>query len=80
MDISSEEPLPALPLLADTWCDDVRPGDEAGGALAVSSLRATEAALTEYRRALHARIGEATGELVVRYSANPSIALQVLGA
>ena len=34
--------------------------------------------LTDYRRALHARIDEATGELIVRYRADPLAALSLI--
>jgi hypothetical protein len=80
MTVRSEEPLPDLPVLSTMWVKEVDPHDEVEAAMAVRLLREAETTLTEYRRALHARIEEATGELIVRYSADPSSALQVLGA
>ncbi len=80
MAVLSEEPLPALPDLVTTWGEETDPHDQVKAATTVGLLREAEATLTEYQRVLNARIEEATGELIIRYSADPSSALQVLGA
>ena len=72
------DPLPELPALVEMWDNEVDPHDpdEVEGAL--ERLRAAEAKLTDYRRALHERIDEATAELIVRYRENPAAALESL--
>ena len=72
------DPLPDLPVLADMWVTDVDPHDAAAVQQAVDRLHAAEKQLTGYRRALHDRIDEATGELIVRYRKNPDDALVAL--
>ena len=79
VNIAAAEPLPALPVLAEMWTTDVDPRDEAQVADAVRRLREAERLLTEYRHALHQRIDEATGELIIRYRREPTLALSVLG-
>jgi hypothetical protein len=41
-------------------------------------VRTAERQLTTYRRALHERIDEATGELISRYRDDPAQALSIL--
>lgn len=72
------DPLPELPVLADMWVTEVDPHDEAAVAEAQERLRSAERQLTDYRRALHERIDEATGELIVRYRQDPASALLAL--
>lgn len=72
------DPLPELPVLADMWVTEVDPHDATAVAEALERLRAAERQLTEYRRALHQRIDEATGELIVRYRKDPASALIAL--
>jgi len=72
------DPLPDLPVLADMWVVDVDPHDVAAVRRAVDRLDAAEKQLTGYRRALHDRIDEATGELIVRYRKEPHTALVAL--
>ena len=76
--IAASEPLPELPELERLWMLDVDPLDEAGIADALVRLRAAEAQLTEYRRALHARIDEAGEHLIARYREDPSAALLLI--
>lgn len=76
--VRSAEPLPELPVLTQMWDNEVDPHDEAAVAEALDRLRAAERRLTEYRKALHERIDEATGELIVRYQADPTAALRAL--
>ncbi len=69
------EPLPDLPALADVW---LVPEDDAQVTEALARLGEAEEQLTAYRRALHERIDEATGELISRYRADPTGALSAL--
>ena len=71
-------PLPELPQLAEMWVTQVDPHDDAAVADALERLHAAEAQLTDYRRALHDRIDEATSELIMRYRSNPAVALVAL--
>ncbi|RIK16240.1 MAG: hypothetical protein DCC50_05585 [Acidobacteria bacterium] len=80
MSVRPEEPLPDLPVLSTMWVQEVDPHDEEQVEAAMGLLRDAERQLTDYRRALHARIDEATGELIVRYRADPASALTALGA
>lgn len=77
--VNAAEPLPDLPVLAEMWVAEVDPHDRAAIADAVERIRAAERQLTEYRRALHQRIDEATGELIARYRDNPASALVAFG-
>ena len=60
------------------WGTEVDPRDPDQVADAVDRLTDAERQLTAYRRALHERIDEATGELIVRYRDNPRAALSVI--
>lgn len=75
--VRAADSLPELPELDEMWAD-VTPTDPDGLAATFARLRAAEAQLTEYRRVLHERIDEATGELIVRYRADPTAALALL--
>lgn len=72
------EPLPDLPVLEEMWATEIDPDDTEAVAEALDRLRAAEQQLTDYRRALHVRIDEATGELIDRYRQNPASALIAL--
>ncbi|PVG81790.1 hypothetical protein DDE18_16085 [Nocardioides gansuensis] len=76
--ISAAEPLPELPVLEEMWVTEIDPDDEEQVADALRRIREAEKQLTDYRRALHERIDEATGELISRYRAQPSLALDLL--
>ena len=76
--IHAADPLPELPELSEMWGTEVDPRDPDQVADAVDRLTDAERQLTEYRRALHARIDEATGELIVRYRADPRAALSII--
>ena len=73
--VRASDPLPDLPDAEAVW---ITPRDEDETAEALERLRATEETLTDYRRALHDRIDEATAELIVRYRAEPTRALEIL--
>lgn len=76
--VSAAEPLPDLPELADMWVTEVDPADPTQVEDALGRLRTAEEQLTDYRRALHRRIDEATGELILRYRADPRAALTII--
>ena len=76
--ISAAEALPELPALEEMWVTEVDPHDADQVADALARLRAAEVQLTDYRRALHERLDEATGELIIRYREEPTRALDVL--
>lgn len=72
------DPLPELPILSDMWVTDIDPHDPDAVREALARLHSAEKQLTQYRRALHERIDEATSELIVRYRDDPSQALAAL--
>lgn len=76
--VRAAEPLPELPELTEMWATDVDPHDDRQVADAVERLTRAERQLTDYRRALHQRIDEATAELIARYRENPLAALAVI--
>jgi hypothetical protein len=76
--VRAADPLPELPELTEMWATDVDPHDPAQVADAVERLTRAERQLTDYRRALHERIDEATAELILRYRAEPTAALAVI--
>jgi len=72
--------IPPLPSLSELWERQVADDDEAGRDAFAEELRAAEGQLSEYRSALHRRIGEATGELIARYREQPDLCLTALPA
>jgi hypothetical protein len=76
--IRAADPLPDLPELTEMWATEVDPHDPAQVGDAIDRLTRAEQQLTDYRRALHERIDEATGELILRYRDNPVAALAVI--
>ncbi len=73
--VRASEALPALPQLDEVWSV---PDTEADVEGVLSRLSAAEEQLTQYRRALHERIDEATGELIARYRDDPTGSLSAL--
>jgi arginyl-tRNA synthetase len=73
--VRAADDLPELPVLHDMWVTEVDSHDPQALAEAVSRLRSAETQLTDYRKALHARLDEATAELITRYRADPTSAL-----
>ena len=73
--VRATDPLPDLPDAEGVW---VTPRDESEVEEALDRLRGAEDRLTQYRRALHDRIDEATAELIVRYRTEPLLALDIL--
>lgn len=76
--VNAAEPLPDLPELTEMWATEVDTHDPAQLADALDRVRTAERQLTEYRRALHERIDEATRELILRYRENPLAALAAI--
>ena len=76
--IKPADPLPDLPDLTEMWETETDTRDPDRVAESLQKLRAAERQLSDYRRALHERIDEATGELILRYRADPSAALTLL--
>jgi len=76
--IRPADPLPELPVLAEMWVTEIDPHDTDAVIDAMDRLRVAEVKLTGYRRALHERIDEATGELIGRYRQHPTLALSAL--
>jgi hypothetical protein len=73
--VRAADDLPELPVLADMWVTELDPNDTEAVAAAISRLRDAETQLTNYRRALHERLDQATAELIARYRENPVDAL-----
>ena len=75
VNVRAAEDLPELPVLRDMWVTELDPNDTEAVAGAISRLRDAETQLTDYRRALHERLDEATTQLIARYRENPVSAL-----
>jgi hypothetical protein len=78
LSVRAGEPLPDLPVLSEMWHTEIDPSDTRAVQSAIEALRIAERQLTTYRRDLHSRIDEATGELISRYRENPTRALIAL--
>ena len=76
--IRPADPLPEVPVLAEMWLTEIDPHDTDAISDAMDRLRVAEVELTGYRKALHQRIDEATGDLIGRYRQDPSLALSAL--
>jgi hypothetical protein len=76
--IRPAEPLPDLPVLAEMWITEIDPQDAGAIAGAMDRLQVAEAQLSDYRRALHRRMDEATGDLINRYREDPTQALSAM--
>ena len=68
---------PPLPDLAALWEQDPGDDEEARGELE-AALAQAETELSAYRTNLHARIADATTELIARYREEPGLCLSVL--
>ena len=78
VEILPVDDIPPLPSLAELWDRRVDEDDEAGLAALETDLFGAEQQLSAYRKALHQRIGDATGELIARYRDEPTLCLSVL--
>lgn len=72
--------IPPLPDLEELWCRELRADDPEAGQRLHHDLAEAERQLSEYRSALHDRLGCATQELIARYREDPSLCLAVLPA
>ena len=73
--------IPPLPDLASLWARQVDhdgPDSAERRRSLDSDLVAAELQLSEYRTSLHAKLGEATGELIARYREDPLLCLTAL--
>ena len=70
--------IPPLPDLAELWEREIGAGDPDGQRSLQHDLAVAEAQLSEYRAALHRRLGDATGELIARYRELPGLCLSAL--
>jgi hypothetical protein len=73
--VRAADDLPELPVLADMWVTELDPNDTVAVGAAIGRLRQAEGQLTDYRRALHGRLDNATSELIARYRVDPPSAL-----
>jgi anti-sigma-K factor RsiG len=73
--VRAADDLPELPVLHEMWVTEIDIHDRDAVAEAVQRLRSAETQLTDYRKALHERLDQATAELIVRYRADPASAL-----
>ena len=78
--VRAADELPELPVLHEMWVTELDPNDGAAVSEAIGRLRSAEAQLTDYRRALHQRLDQATAELIARYRAEPRSALVAFAA
>jgi hypothetical protein len=78
VEITPVDDIPPLPDLAELWDRVVDLQDAEAVASLTEDLSAAERQLSEYRTALHRRIGAATGELIARYREEPTLCLSAL--
>lgn len=78
LEIVPVDDIPPLPSLAELWDREVDPTDPTGMQALEADLLVAETQISAYRRTLHERIDEATGELIARYRETPSDCLDVL--
>lgn len=76
--VTPADVLPQLPDLEQLWSVRADVDDPDGVAASVEGLRALEEKLTAYRRALHARLDDATAHLIDRYQQDPRAALDLI--
>jgi hypothetical protein len=70
--------IPPLPDLAGLWDRQVDVDDPAAVADLDAALTEAERQLSDYRTALHGRLGAATSELIARYRDEPALCLTAL--
>lgn len=78
IDVVPADDIPPLPQLEQLWQRHADPGDTEAIRDLECSLAQAERQLSDYRAALHRRIGQATGELIARYRESPSLCLSAL--
>jgi hypothetical protein len=70
--------IPPLPSLGELWERQVDETDESAMTDFETSLAEAEEQLSTYRTALHAKLADATGQLIARYRDEPALALTAL--
>lgn len=70
--------IPPLPQIEQLWERPVDLSDVPAARRLEADLARAERELSDYRAALHARIADATGELIARYREQPSLCLSAL--
>ncbi|MHB2022084.1 MAG: RsiG family protein [Mycobacteriales bacterium] len=78
LDVLGSDDLPPLPDLAALWSRTPDPDNQEENQSLIHDLASAERQLSAYRGALHRRLSAATGELIARYHADPSLCLSVL--
>jgi hypothetical protein len=78
VEITPVDDIPPLPDLAGLWDRFVDPSDPESTAALAEDLAEAERQLSDYRSALHRRIGAATSELIARYRDEPTLCLSAL--
>ena len=78
IEIRPADDIPPLPNLAALWARQPDLADPTAVAAHVADLTEAESELSEYRRAVHHRLGAATGELIARYREQPALCLSAL--
>lgn len=78
IEIKPADDIPPLPNLAALWARQPDLADPAAVTGYVADLTDAEAELSQYRRAVHDRLGAATGELIARYRERPALCLSAL--
>jgi hypothetical protein len=78
VEIVQLDDIPPLPDLAGLWERQVDPADADAIAALEVDLDAAERQLSDYRNALHKRLGAATSELIARYRDEPNLCLTAL--
>ena len=78
LEVLPVDDIPPLPSLAELWDRRVDEADTEAMVVLEADLDVAEQQLSAYRRALHQRIGAATGELIARYRDTPTLCLSVL--
>jgi hypothetical protein len=78
VEIVPVDDIPPLPDLAELWDRFVDSDDVEGLASLEADLAVAERQLSDYRAALHERIGAATSELIARYRDEPTLCLSAL--
>lgn len=70
--------IPPLPDLEELWSRELHSTDAQATERLRADLAFAELRLSEYRSALHDRLGAATQELIARYREDPALCLAVL--
>jgi hypothetical protein len=78
VEILPVDDIPPVPEIEQLWERQVDDGDADGVRSLEADLAQAERQLSDYRAALHRRIGDATGELIARYREQPSLCLRAL--